>query len=112
MVLQKSANSGYFKKVERDLALAEIGRGERALRARGVAAAYIFGSTARGEAHPDSDLDVFIEIEQNRKFSLIDLAGVQNLLTTELGVTIDLTTRSGLHPKLRVEIECEAVRAF
>jgi len=64
------------------------------------------------QAHPDSDLDVFIEIEPNRKFSLIDLAGVQNLLTTELGVTVDLTTRSSLHPKLRVEIEREAVRAF
>lgn len=98
--------------MDRDLALAEIGRCESALRARGVAAAYIFGSTARGEAHHDSDLDVFIEIEPNRKFSLIDLAGVQNLLATELGVTVDLTTRSGLHPKLRESIEHEAVRAF
>ena len=98
--------------MDRDLALAEIGRCESALRARGVAAAYIFGSTARGEAHHDSDLDVFIEIEPNRKFSLIDLAGVQNLLATELGVAVDVTTRSGLHPKLRAEIEREAVRAF
>ena len=98
--------------MKRDLALSEIGRHEKALRSRGVAAAYLFGSTVRGEARPDSDIDLFIEIEPNRKFSLIDMAGVHNLLVTELGVTVDLTTRSGLHPKLRAEIEREAVRVF
>ncbi|WP_284180160.1 nucleotidyltransferase family protein [Rhabdaerophilum sp. SD176] len=98
--------------MKRDLALSEIGRREKALRSRGVAAAYLFGSTVRGEARPDSDIDVFIEIEPNRKFSLIDMAGVHNLLVTELGVSVDLTTRSGLHPKLRAEIEREAVRVF
>lgn len=92
--------------------LAEIGRRENALRARGVAAAHLFGSTARGEARPGSDIDVFIEIDPNRKFSLIDMAGVHNLLMTELGVSVDLTARSGSHPKLRAEIEREAVRAF
>jgi predicted nucleotidyltransferase len=102
----------YHEAMKRDLALSEIGRREQALRARGVAAAYLFGSTVRGEARPDSDIDLFIEIEPNRKFSLIDLAGVHNLLVTELGVTVDLTTRSGLHPKLRAEIEREAVRVF
>jgi hypothetical protein len=43
---------------------------------------------------------------------LLDLAGMHRYLAEELGVSIDLTTRSSLHPKLRNEIEQEAVQAF
>jgi uncharacterized protein len=96
----------------RDHALAEIARRAEALKARGAAAAYLFGSTARDEAASGSDLDLFIDIVPDRKFSLIDLSGIELFLTDELGIDVDVTTRDGLHPRLKDSIEREAVRAF
>jgi uncharacterized protein len=96
----------------RDHALAEIARRAEALKARGAAAAYLFGSTARDEATSGSDLDLFIDVVPDRKFSLIDLSGIELFLTDELGIEVDVTTRDSLHPRLKAAIEREAVRAF
>ena len=96
----------------RDQALAEIAMNAEALRARGVEAAYLFGSTARGEARTDSDVDVFIDVAPDARFSLLDLASVHRLLNETIGRKVDVTTRESLHPKLRGEIERDAVRVF
>ncbi len=96
----------------RDEATTELVRHTDALRDRGARAAFVYGSTARDEARDDSDIDIFIDIEPGRKFSLLDLVGMQRYLAEELGVEIDLTTRSSLHPKLKEQIESEAVRIF
>jgi uncharacterized protein len=101
-----------MSRMNRDVAIAEIAARAETLKARGIAAAYLFGSTVRGEQRPDSDLDIFIDITPGRKFSLIDLCGVQNLLERELGVEVDLLTRRGLLPDLRPDIEREAVQIF
>jgi predicted nucleotidyltransferase len=82
------------------------------LKARGATAAFLFGSTARDEATRDSDIDLFIDIEPGRKFSLLDLAGIKRLLSEKLGVDIDVTTRASLHPKLRQEIERGALQIY
>jgi predicted nucleotidyltransferase len=96
----------------RDEATAALVCRTDALRQRGARAAFVYGSTARNEARDDSDIDIFIDIEPGRKFSLLDLVGMQLYLAEELGVDIDLTTRSSLHPKLKEQIESEAVRIF
>lgn len=96
----------------RDEATAELVCRAETLRQRGARAAFVYGSTARNEARDDSDIDIFIDVEPGRKFSLLDLVGMQRYLAEELGVAIDLTTRSSLHPKLRAQIEREAIRIF
>lgn len=98
--------------MNRERALAEIGRTAKALRERGVASAFLFGSTARDEASEESDLDLFVDIEPGRKFSLFDLAAMETFLADELGLRVDLTTRDSLHPALRRDIEERAVRVF
>jgi uncharacterized protein len=98
--------------MKREDALAQIASYSAALKERGAASAYLFGSTVRDEASSTSDLDIFIDLVPNRKFSLIDLAGIQNYLERELKVPVDVTTRSSLHPKLKSQIEREAVRAY
>lgn len=83
-----------------------------AVKARGATSLYLFGSAVRDEAKPDSDLDLFIDYDPNKKFSLIDLVGIKYLLEDELGVEVDVTTRDSLHPMLRQGIEQSAVRVF
>jgi hypothetical protein len=82
------------------------------IRARGVRALYLFGSTAQGVARVDSDVDIFIEAERADRFNAFDLIDVKSILEKRLDVQVDLTTRDGLHPRLKEEIEREAVQVF
>jgi hypothetical protein len=91
---------------------AKIRRHADAIRATGVTALYIFGSRARGNAGPDSDLDAFVDFDAARKFSLLDLVKVEQLLERELGMPVDLTTRNSLSPLLRPLVEASAVRVI
>ena len=80
--------------------------------ARGATSLYLFGSTVRGEAGAGSDLDMFIDYDPRKKFSLVDLAGIKLYLEDTLGVDVDVTTRDSLHPMLRKDIEQSALRVF
>ena len=81
------------------------------LKQEGVGALYLFGSVARDEAGPDSDIDFFID-KGREKFSLLDLVRIQRILEEVLGHKVDATTRESLNPLLRSEIEDSAIRIF
>lgn len=85
---------------------------KEALRAKGVAALYVFGSVARGEARPGSDVDLFVDLTPDAKFSLIDLVGIQQNLSDRFGVSADVTTRDGLHWRIRDKVVAQAVQVF
>jgi len=69
----------------------------------------LFGSTARGAARDESDVDIFIDYDPER-FSFVELIRLRERLSQILGRRTDLTTREGLHPLLRPQIEAEAIR--
>ena len=77
----------------------------------GATSLYLFGSTARDQAGPASDVDLFIDFDADR-FSFVELVRLREKLSTALGRNADLATRDGLHPRLREGIEAEAVRVF
>ena len=83
-----------------------------AIQARGATSLYLFGSSARDEAGPESDLDLFIDYGPARRFSLVDLAAIKNILQHRFATEIDVTTRDSLHPLLRDSIVRSAVRVF
>ena len=96
---------------KRDAVAALRGQADE-VKARGVTALYLFGSTARDESLATSDLDLFVDYDQGGRFSLVDLVGVKQLLEDRLGVPVDLTTRDSLDPLLRGRIEASAKRVF
>ena len=67
----------------------------------------VFGSVARGEARPDSDVDFLIELERGR--SLLDHAGLLVDLEELLGRKVDVVTERGLRPRIRDRVLSEAV---
>lgn len=78
-----------------------------ALRAFGVKRLAIFGSVARGEEGPSSDLDVLVEFESSPTFdAYMDL---KFFLEDLFRCRVDLVTRGSLHPLLRPHVEKEAV---
>jgi hypothetical protein len=80
------------------------------IRARGVTQLALFGSLARGDAGNQSDVDVVVDIEPGRKFSLIDLASLRVFLSDILGCEADVVIREDLRPRFREEIERDTVR--
>ena len=62
----------------------------------------VFGSTARGEARPDSDIDFLVELEQGR--SLFDLGGLLMELQDLLGCSVDVVTERGLRSRIRERV--------
>jgi uncharacterized protein len=86
---------------------------EPELRAHGVAALYLFGSYARGDARPDSDVDVFVDKAPGRPFGFDELMGSYHALRDALpGVEISFGTRQGLSKYVKDEVEQQAVRIF
>ena len=67
----------------------------------------IFGSVARGEAGPDSDVDFLVDLEPGR--SLMDLGGLLMDLQDLLGGKVDVVTEKGLRARIRDRVLREAV---
>lgn len=75
------------------------------LRRHGVTKAAVFGSFVRGENKEGSDLDLLVELEDEK--SLLDLAGLKVELEELLKMRVDVLTYDSLHPLLKNRILSE-----
>lgn len=101
----------YVAGMKRDDAMSLLRAHEADLKRLGVEHLYLFGSTARGEARDDSDVDLFFDYEKG-KFGLFELMDVKEYATNILGRNADIMTRDSLHKTLRRQIEATAERVF
>ena len=76
-------------------------------RRHGASNVRVFGSVARGEASPDSDVDFLVDMEPGR--SLLDLGGLLMDLQELLGRRVDVVTEQGLRSRVRERVLREAM---
>jgi predicted nucleotidyltransferase len=97
--------------MEREEAIARLKEHEAELCQLGVEHLFLFGSTARGEASTDSDVDLFFDYPKG-KFGLFQLMEVKDVAARILGRKADVMTRDSLHKTLRERIEAAALQVY
>lgn len=77
-----------------------------------VSRAWLFGSYARGENTPLSDIDIMIDVPAEQKFTLFDIAEVQEQLQKLLNLKVDVVMLGGLHSGIRERIKNEMLLIY
>jgi len=98
--------------MDREQVIAVLRGHEMELRAAGVVRLSLFGSTARGDQRPDSDVDLLAAFNDTRRISLLAIAGIERQISRMLGRPVELVEEGTLKPRVRNNVEAEAVRAF
>ena len=96
---------------DRNSAIAALKTHEAELKKRGVEHLYLFGSTARDEAGPDSDVDLFFDYPRG-SFGVYELMDVMEAAARILDGKADIMTRDSIHKALRASIGADAVPVF
>jgi predicted nucleotidyltransferase len=97
--------------MKRDESISRLKQHEAELKRLGVERLFMFGSTVRGEANEESDVDLFFDYEKG-KLGVFELMDVKEYAASILGRRADIMTRDSLHKTLRRQIEETAIRVF
>lgn len=68
----------------------------------------VFGSVARGESQPDSDVDLLVLFQSDARIGLVAFARLQQELADVIGRPVDLVPKDGLKPAIRASVLAEA----
>jgi predicted nucleotidyltransferase len=103
---------GKIEVMNSEQVIAALRQHEPDLKAAGIVRLSLFGSTARGDSRPDSDIDLLAVFDETRRISLLDVAGIEIQLSALLGQTVDLVEEGTLKPRVQKTVTAEALRAF
>jgi uncharacterized protein len=92
--------------------LTTLRKNEATLRARGIRHAALFGSVAREDAGPESDVDILIEFDPDARVTIYDYAAVKDYIGTLFKARVDVVDREALKPHLREASVRHAIYAF
>lgn len=85
---------------------------ETDLRAKGILHAGVFGSTARGDTHAHSDVDIIVDFDPNVPITIFDYAGIKNDIARLFRQKVDVIDKRGLKPELRRPVARDLIYAF
>ena len=98
--------------ISRDQLLAELRALRPVFEREGVIHMTLFGSRARGDNLRDSDADLAVELNDARKYSLLDVIGISHILEDNLGLRADIYVRRSLGRYLANEVGRDGVEVF
>ena len=98
--------------MDRDTIIGTLKQREAELRARGVAHAALFGSVARGDNRPDSDIDIMVEIAPETRMDVFQYVGIVQFIEELFPVHVDVADRATLKDPVKPTAERDAVYAF
>lgn len=98
--------------MNREQVIATLRTHAQELRRRGVLHAGLFGSIARGEASPASDIDILIELAPDAPIGLFEYVGITQYLSDLFPNRVDVANRKRLKPLIRPNVERDTVYAF
>ena len=83
-----------------------------ALGATGITRLYLFGSRARGDARPDSDLDILVETTSRDELPRFDYFKALHLIEDHLGLRVQISIRDLLKPRMAERIADDLIEVF
>jgi predicted nucleotidyltransferase len=92
--------------------IARLRENEAALRKRGVRHAALFGSCARGEERPDSDVDIMIEVDPSARIGMYEYVAIKDYIAGLFDARVDVVRRDRLRPCVRPAATGDAIYAF
>lgn len=98
--------------MDRTAVLEILRRSEAELRARGVNHAALFGSVARGEACPASDIDIMIEIDPDKAVGIYDYVDIKEYIADLFDGPVDVINRDSLKAHIGPAATADAIYAF
>ena len=98
--------------MNRDEILDTLKARESDLRAHGVKHAALFGSVARGEQRPDSDIDILVDLDPEVVATMFDYAGLKDYVASLFQGSVDVIDREALKPRLRSRAAADVIYAF
>ncbi len=98
--------------MQAETAISRLRAHEQELRGLGIARLSLFGSTARGEARPDSDVDLAVSFDAAAGIGMFKLFAIEERLREIVGVQIDLVSEPAHRRRFQSQIDRDRVNVF
>lgn len=98
--------------MKRDEIIATLQERDTDLRAHGVMHAALFGSIARNQQMPDSDIDILVDLDPTIIVTMFDYASIKHDVASLFLGPVDMIDREALKPRLRPTAATDAIYAF
>ena len=105
-------NTSQGDSMKRDEVISRLRAHEAELKAAGILRLAIFGSVARGDNSPESDVDLLADFDKTKHYTLLTMGRLESRLADLLGTRVDLSSPEWLKESVKERVLREAVLAF